>query len=84
VPGKLAWRDVTHPPKGPGARRFVSLSFRAERPEPLVLREAPGHAAEESLFDLTRATISGSVLAYTPPLHRQNPQEATWIKRKCF
>jgi hypothetical protein len=29
-------------------------SFRAECPAPLVLREAPGHAAEESLFDLTQ------------------------------
>jgi hypothetical protein len=60
------------------------MSFRAECPALLSLREAPGHAAEESLFDLTRATISGSVLAYTPALRRQSAQEETWIKRKCF
>jgi hypothetical protein len=32
-------------------------SFRAECPAPLHLREAPGHAAEESLFDVTGASI---------------------------
>jgi hypothetical protein len=67
-----------------GRASIASSSFRAERPEHLVLREAPGRAVEESLFDLTRATISGSVLAYTPALHRQNAQEERWITRKCF
>ena len=33
-------------------------SFRAECPALLPLREAPGHAAEESLFDFTGGNIS--------------------------
>jgi len=39
-----------------GESRFAQ-SFRAECPAPLFLREAPGHAVEESLFD--RPTPSG-------------------------
>ena len=30
------------------------VSFRAECPVPLLLREAPGHAVEESLFDVSQ------------------------------
>ncbi len=34
-------------------RAVVAPSFRAKCPALLVLREAPGHAVEESLFDVT-------------------------------
>jgi hypothetical protein len=41
------------------SRRFTSRSsFRAECPAPSHLREAPGHAVEESLFDVTPVVIS--------------------------
>jgi hypothetical protein len=44
---------------------FAVPSFRAECPVFLVLREAPGHAVEESLFDVSnnRPLSSGGVLS---------------------
>ena len=47
--------------QGPVPTRKAGLlnasSFRAECPALLPLREAPGHAAEESLFDFTGGNI---------------------------
>jgi hypothetical protein len=47
---------VSHP--SPKAGLLNAPSFRAERPALLPLREAPGHAAEGSLFDFTGGNIS--------------------------
>jgi len=46
------------PRPSPKAGLLTAPSFRAECPALLPLREAPGHAAEESLFDFTSGNIS--------------------------
>jgi len=40
------------------SRTRAQTSFRAQCPAPLLLREAPGHAAEESLFASDARTLS--------------------------
>jgi hypothetical protein len=40
------------------APRGATPSFRAECPALLLLREAPGHAVEESLFDVTPPSLA--------------------------
>ena len=65
VPGKHTWLLVRHPPPTPGR----ASSFRAECPALLPLREAPGHAVEESLFDVTTSSTHTKIGVFVYVAH---------------
>jgi hypothetical protein len=54
------WSSASSHTPTAGAGLLNAASFRAQCPARLPLREAPGHAAEESLFDFTGVNISTS------------------------
>jgi hypothetical protein len=51
------------------ARTGAALSFRAECPALLSLREAPGHAAEDSLLDVTASSTPTKIGAFVYVAH---------------
>ena len=59
-------------------------SFRAECPAILLLREAPGHAVEESLFDVTRNANPANGVAYRDVRMRNlgAMKRSRWIARR--